>query len=184
MEAVARVTDSAFPNPFRLEFDYISKGRARKMAITIPEAVALKIFEATVLIGTDAALQLGNLGAFVSYFIDHEDDPTPETGYTVVATDIARGLAEAFLTIENHYFGRRWNTPEDRALALTYRQLQSGGGRSGGTGWEDAAQLASRALKRDIKTDTFRKWMHRWAKENGLPKVKIYQRSIETEQTS
>jgi hypothetical protein len=60
------------------------------------------------------------------------------------------------------------NTEVQQVLALTYNLL-----RGHMLNHAEAAQLASSILGREIKPDTWRKRVDRWAKTHGLPKVEL-----------
>ena len=158
-----------------LDLEYSYEGHTKKLSIAMSHEAAWKIIEAVVVVGDEAAFQLANLGANIAYATTGVAPPPVPTEAQIV-------LVTAINVIMEQFLGRQWETPEDRVLAYTYHLLQSGGGRAGATSWDTAALFASRALKREIKTDTFRKWLNRWASANSLARVQLYSRNTsETE---
>jgi hypothetical protein len=154
-------TPSNVPHNIFLQLEYLAHGQLHKMNLEIPPGVGWNIIEAIVAIGNEQAIQLGWLGVQIAQYHANPDAPLDEAPYAAVKA--------AITTITGEFFGRNWETEEDRVLAFTHKALLENRMR-----WEDAAVFATHVLGKKMTAGALRKRLERWAPDHGLPKVAKY----------
>ncbi len=141
--------------------DFPSDGEQPQVfTLQIPALVVWSILESIIILGPTKATQLTQLGmAIVQSIQGTHVEPSMEFTW-------ARVFIES---VSEQLLGEEWTTPEDRVLAFTHRALHTNQMK-----WDEAADVATRALGKEISPGALRKRLERWAPEHGLPKIEKY----------